>query len=43
MDGLAQSAGTEYAIEVENLKIRYKCLQKMSIKKKLHNFEKHFI
>lgn len=40
MDGLAQSAGTEYAIEVENLKIRYKCLQKMSIKKSLLSLKK---
>lgn len=40
MDGLAQSAGTEYAIEVENLRIRYKCLQKMSIKKSLLSLKK---
>lgn len=40
MDGFAQSAGTEYAIEVENLKIRYKCLQKMSIKKSLLSLKK---
>ncbi len=30
----------EYAIEVENLKIRYRCLQKMSIKKSLLSMKK---
>lgn len=30
----------EYAIEVENLKIRYRCLQKMSIKKSLMSMKK---